>query len=76
LYASYEAIKKYIDESSKCEISDETKKYFKEKDIKRSFFYQIALIFVRNNIITMTNPKIFLMKIAQGSFTAIFVLFY
>lgn len=75
LNTSYEAIKKnYIDESSTMKgISVETKKYIKENDIKRGFFYQFALIFARTMIITMRNPKVLVIKIVQGLFTALLI---
>jgi ABC-type multidrug transport system ATPase subunit len=63
----------YRDEETIHNFSEENKTYIKEKNISTSVFYQFAMIFGRNIIISLRNKRVFFLKMIQSIFTAFLV---
>jgi ABC-type multidrug transport system ATPase subunit len=63
----------YKDEETIHNFSEDNKRYIKEKNQSTSVFYQFAMIFGRNIIISQRNKRVFFLKMVQSIFTAFFI---
>ena len=61
----------YKDESKILDgFSQEMEEFFKNRKIKNGYLYEVAMLFARNNVITMRNKRDFTFKILQYVFIA------
>ena len=67
----YEEVKEtYQDNSPLIQgLTEENHQLFKDKNYEKNFFYEFGMLFLRNTLIAMRNPKVLFMKIGQAIVT-------
>lgn len=62
----------YMDKSERIDgFSKEMQDHIEQRGVKNGFFYEFAMLFGRNTLVTMRNPQSFTFKIVQYIFSAI-----
>ena len=67
-----EISEKYTDNSKLLDgYSKEIEEYFNKRSIKKSFFYEFIILYLKNTLILLRNPKNFVYKIIQFLFIGV-----